>query len=184
MWLYISQNYLIQQPNKGEVGSSTMPHKINPIDFENAEGNLKLANALILHLAQTLPVSRLQRDLSGSTQMRNIGVAFSHSLLAYQSTLKGLLKIKLNVKIMQQDFINHPEILAEAIQTVLRVAGEQSAYQRLKDFTRGQKITLNKLNLFIDQLKLTTSLKDKLTTLNPQNYIGLAAKLTNKALKE
>ena len=140
MWGYISLGYFKQKPKKGEIGSSTMPHKVNPIDFENCEGNLGLANSLSLHFMTKLPISRFQRDLSDSTVMRNNGAALAYSLIAYKSLLKGLGKIEVNQKAIDEDLDNHWEVLAEPIQTVMRKYDIPNPYEKLKDLTRGNKV--------------------------------------------
>lgn len=175
IWGYVSLNYLQQKVVTGEVGSSTMPHKVNPIDFENAEGNLGIANALLSHFAAKLPISRWQRDLSDSTVLRNIGVVFSHSLLAYKSILSGLAKIQVNVCFLNEELNNHWEVLAEALQTVMRKYDIDEPYERLKEFTRGKKIDKKSLHNFIDGLKLPQKVKNNLKQLTPANYIGNAA---------
>ncbi|OGT53718.1 MAG: adenylosuccinate lyase [Gammaproteobacteria bacterium RIFCSPHIGHO2_12_FULL_41_15] len=176
-WAYISMNYFQQQHEVNEVGSSTMPHKVNPIDFENAEGNLGLANALANHLAEKLPISRLQRDLSDSTVLRNIGSVFGYSMLAWESLLKGLQKISPNRQTLQDDLQQHWEILGEAIQTVLRKHGVADAYERLKNFSRGKAITRQALHDFIEQLPLPVDEKQTLLKLTPESYTGYAEKL-------
>lgn len=183
LWTYISLDYLKQKTVKGEVGSSTMPHKINPIDFENSEGNLGVANSLLNHLAQKLPISRLQRDLSDSTVCRNIGVALAHSLLAFKSTQKGLEKIEVNQKIINQNLQNHPEVLAEAIQVILRREGLKMPYESLKKLTRGKRVTLNRFHRFIDSLKISAKIKRELKKIRPENYLGLAEELTTRVIK-
>lgn len=178
IWTYISLGYLGQKTIKGEVGSSTMPHKVNPIDFENSEGNLGLANAVLQHLARKLPVSRLQRDLTDSTVLRNMGVGFGYSLTAYQSTIKGLGKIKVN-EIRLADDLNHEwEVLAEPIQTVMRKLGKPNPYERLKELTRGKKITPEQIQTFIHELELPKEETERLVALSPATYIGLAVELT------
>ncbi len=178
LWQYISLNYFTQQTKADEVGSSTMPHKVNPIDFENAEGNLGVANALAMHLSQKLPVSRLQRDLSNSTVLRNLGVICGHSLLAYQALAKGLNKLKANPTQIQQDLASHWELLAEPIQMVLRANGITDAYQQLKDLTRDKVITRDLIMDFISQCDINPDDKARLLALTPENYIGLAVQLT------
>lgn len=180
MWGYISLGYFQQKSVSREVGSSTMPHKINPIDFENAEGNLGIANALLEHMVTKLPISRWQRDLSDSTVLRNIGVAVSHAILAYQSTCRGLSKLSLNEAIVAADLDHHWEVLGEAIQTVMRRYGIEQPYEKLKTFTRGQKITKELLRQFITELELEDKIKQQLLTLEPQNYIGYAADLAKR----
>lgn len=180
IWFYISQNYFIQKVKTSEVGSSTMPHKVNPIDFENAEGNLGLANALLQHFANKLPISRLQRDLSDSSVMRNLGVAFAHCLIAYNSIFKGLNKLVANKKLLQQDLQQKTEILAEALQTIMRRYKIEHAYEKLKTITRGKKITQEELLNFIDTLSIPIKEKQRLKNITPINYIGLAAELAKK----
>lgn len=177
IWRYISDNWITQKPKAGEIGSSTMPHKINPIDFENSEGNLGLANALFEFFARKLPISRLQRDLSDSTVERNFGVAFGYSYLAYLSLLKGLSKISVNENKIKEDLNNHPEIITEAIQTILRREGEKMPYEKLKELTRGKQVTLDDIHEFIDTLEVGEKIKKELKKITPENYIGLAVKL-------
>lgn len=178
MWGYISLGYFTQKPVKNEVGSSTMPHKVNPIDFENAEGNLGLANALFQHFSSKLPISRWQRDLVDSTVLRNLGVAFAHSLLAYQSLLKGINKLAINADIIAQDLDNNWAVLAEPIQTVMRRYGIPQPYEKLKTLTRGQDITKKDLHHFIDKLELPSDEKKRLKALTPANYLGYAVALS------
>ncbi len=177
MWRYISDGWLGQKAKEGEVGSSTMPHKINPIKFENSEGNLGIANALFTHFAQKLQVSRLQRDLSDSTVQRSIGSAFAHSLIAYQYTLNGLSRVAVNSEKVAEALLAHPEVLAEAIQTVLRREGVAMPYEQLKALTRGKEVTMADLTTFIDGLEVSATVKTELKQFTPQNYTGLAAKL-------
>jgi adenylosuccinate lyase len=177
MWRYISDGWITQKPKAGEVGSSTMPHKVNPIDFENAEGNLGVANALFEHFSRKLPASRLQRDLSDSTVERTFGVAFAHSYIAYASLVKGLGKINVNKRVMLEALQQHPEVLAEAIQTALRREGVPVPYEQLKQLTRGKQITLKDLAAFIDSLDIDPKLKKRLKQLRPETYIGLADKI-------
>ena len=177
MWHYISAGLVRQQPVKGEVGSSTMPQKVNPIDFENAEGNLQLANALFALFATKLPLSRLQRDLSDSTVLRNMGCAFGYAQVAYTSLLRGLTKIAFDRAAAKQELNAHPEVVAEAIQTVLRVYGVRNPYEKLRDLTRGKIITQEALQQFINQVDVPAEVKTKLYALTPENYIGLAEKL-------
>ncbi len=174
LWGYISLGYFRQRAIDGEVGSSTMPHKINPIDFENAEGNLGLANALLGHFAAKLPVSRWQRDLSDSTVLRSLGVALGHALLAYESILKGLGKLELDENAMRQDLDDSWEVLAEAVQSVLRAQGIEQGYERLKSFSRGRRIDRDALADFISQLPLHPAEKTRLLALTPRTYTGLA----------
>lgn len=178
MWRYISDGYVTQKPKAGEVGSSTMPHKINPIDFENSEGNIGLANALFEFFARKLPVSRLQRDLSDSTVERAFGTAFGHSLLAYSSLSKGLSKININENKIKEDLLSHPEVIAEAIQTVMRREGLPVPYESLKELTRGKQITVEDFGKFIDELKISSELKKELKKFTPLTYIGIADKLS------
>lgn len=174
MWTYISFDYFKQKMKSGEVGSSTMPHKVNPIDFENAEGNLGIANALFRHFAEKLPISRMQRDLSDSTVFRSIGVAFGHTMLAYKSLLKGLGKIELNEALVRADLASHFEVLAEPIQTILRKHGKTGAYEKLKALTRGKKVTAESLRAFIQALDIPEDDKKRLLALTPERYTGLA----------
>ncbi len=177
VWGYISINYFKQKILANEVGSSTMPHKVNPIDFENCEGNLGLANSLAIHLSEKLPISRWQRDLTDSTVQRNIGVVIAYSVLAYSSLLKGLSKLEINESIMHEELNNNWELLAEPIQTVMRKAGIKNAYEKLKELTRGKKIDSTKVRDFINSLELNEVEKNALLQLTPHNYIGLANKL-------
>ncbi len=177
MWRYISDNWVTQKVNANETGSSTMPHKVNPIDFENSEGNLGLANTLFEFFARKLPVSRLQRDLSDSTVERAFGTAFGHSLLAYTSLLKGLSKIDVNKNKMTDDLMAHPEVIAEAIQTVLRRESYPVPYEALKGLTRGKAATMEDFAIFINGLNVSDSVKEELRSFTPENYIGLASKL-------
>lgn len=177
IWSYISLGYFKQKTVAGEVGSSTMPHKVNPIDFENAEGNLGLANALFGHFSNKLTQSRLQRDLSDSTVLRNIGVAFSYSLIAYHSIAKGNDKLQINRPALQADLDANWEVLAEAIQTVMRRYNVPNAYEQLKDLTRGHGIDANSLKEFINQLSIPEEAKAQLINLRPETYTGLAAQL-------
>jgi adenylosuccinate lyase len=174
IWQYIAMDYFKQTIKKGEVGSSAMPHKVNPIDFENAEGNLGMANAIFEHLSAKLPISRLQRDLTDSTVLRNVGVPFAHTIIAFQSTLKGLNKLVLNEEKIQQDLINNWAVVAEAIQTILRRENYPNPYEALKDLTRNhQKITQETLHQFIDQLNINESIKQELKQITPFNYTGI-----------
>ncbi|HEV2700979.1 MAG TPA: adenylosuccinate lyase [Steroidobacteraceae bacterium] len=180
IWGYISLGYLRQKPVAGEVGSSTMPHKINPIDFENAEGNLGVANALLRHFAEKLPVSRWQRDLTDSTVLRNVGVALGHSLVAWRSTLRGLAKMDVDPVRISGDVNAAWEVLGEAVQTVLRAQGVANGYELLKDFTRGRAIDGASLGAFIESLPIAAPEKVRLQQLRPQDYVGLAAELARK----
>ncbi len=176
-WGYISLGYLRQRATSGEVGSSTMPHKVNPIDFENAEGNLGLANALLRHFAEKLPVSRWQRDLTDSTVLRNLGVALGHTLIAWRSLARGLGKVDADPARMSADLEGAWEVLGEAVQTVLRAAGVPEGYERLKAFTRGRAIDARSLAEFIEALPLPGEEKRRLKALTPAGYTGLAARL-------
>lgn len=177
IWRYISDCWIVQSVKKGEVGSSTMPHKINPIDFENAEGNLGVANALFEHFSRKLPIARLQRDLSDSTVERAFGAAFAHSLIAYRSLQKGFSKIGVNEYAMLEALHQHPEVLAEAIQTVLRASGAEMPYEKLKELTRGKQVTLQNMQSFIDDLDVAVDVKKRLKELRPENYVGIAEKI-------
>ena len=182
IWSYISLGYFSQKTVKNEVGSSTMPHKVNPIDFENSEGNLGLSNALLDHLASKLPISRWQRDLTDSTVLRNIGLAMAYGFIAYESCLKGLNKIVVNKDKIHQDLDNAWEVLAEPIQTVMRKNGIENPYEKLKELTRGnQHITKEALHEFITKLNLNTEDKTYLLNLSPHNYIGIASFLAKKS---
>ncbi len=176
-WMYISRGIFSQKVVGKEVGSSTMPHKVNPIDFENAEGNLELANALFSKLSERLPISRLQRDLSDSTMQRSIGTAFGYSLLALKSLHKGLGKLSLNHKRLSEELDNNWEVLAEPIQTVMRLYGIKDAYERLKAFTRGKKVGEKELKAFVEKLPIPKEAKERLQKLRPESYVGLAEKL-------
>ncbi|MBQ3666739.1 MAG: adenylosuccinate lyase [Elusimicrobiaceae bacterium] len=180
MWHYISAGLVKQQTVKGEVGSSTMPQKVNPIDFENAEGNLQLSCALLDFLSNKLPVSRLQRDLSDSTVLRNIPVALGHALVAYESLLKGLSKVAFDKDVAYEELLQHPEVLAEAIQTILRAYGCENAYELLRDFTRGRRLTVSALTDFIDGLNVPAPVKMQLHMLEAEKYLGLAPKLAEE----
>lgn len=180
LWGYISLGYFKQKIKEGEVGSSTMPHKVNPIDFENSEGNIGISNALLYHLAEKLPVSRWQRDLTDSTVLRTLGTALGHALLAWKSTLKGLKKLEIDEHKMQKDLELSWEVLAEPIQTVMRKLGLENAYDQLKSLTRGQAMTPEKLQEFIRSLNLPESDKNELIRLAPTTYIGFAQKLTEQ----
>lgn len=174
VWTYISMDYFKQKIKKGEVGSSAMPHKVNPIDFENAEGNLGIANALLEHLSAKLPVSRLQRDLTDSTVLRNIGVPVAHTILAINSLQKGLKKLILNKEKIDEDLDNNWAVIAEAIQTILRRENFLHPYETLKELTRNnEKITKEKIHRFIDTLKINDSLKKELKKITPFNYVGI-----------
>jgi len=174
VWTYISMDYFKQKTKKGEVGSSAMPHKVNPIDFENAEGNLGMANALLEHLSAKLPVSRLQRDLTDSTVLRNIGVPVAHTLLAIKSLIKGLDKLVLNEAKLKEDLENNWAVVAEAIQTILRRENYPNPYEALKNLTRGKdKITKQSIHKFISSLKVSNAIKKELKAITPWNYVGV-----------
>lgn len=180
MWFYISRGIFSQKKRPGEVGSSTMPHKINPIKFENAEGNLGIANALLSHLTQKLPISRMQRDLSDSTVLRNQGVPLAHSLLACKNILNGLSRVAVNKAQLAKELNEHPEVLAEAVQTVLRKVGYEKPYEAIKELTRGEHVTLASLRAFIKKLDIPSAEKQKLLRLTPKTYTGLASSLVRK----
>ncbi|MFA5824998.1 MAG: adenylosuccinate lyase [Gallionellaceae bacterium] len=181
IWGYISLGYFKQKVVAGEVGSSTMPHKVNPIDFENAEGNLGLANALLKHLSEKLPISRWQRDLTDSTVLRNMGVALGYTLLAYESCLKGLNKLEANPQRMAEDLDNSWEVLAEPIQTVMRRYNIENAYDKLKELTRGKNgINRASLQTFIETLDIPATEKQRLHALSPETYLGKAAELAQR----
>jgi len=174
MWSYISMNYFSQEIKKGEIGSSAMPHKVNPIDFENAEGNFGIANAMFEHLSAKLPVSRLQRDLTDSTVLRNVGVPVAHTVIAIKSLLKGLGKIKLNKEALEKDLDDNWAVIAEAIQTVLRREGYYNPYEALKDLTRRNKhITRKEIAAFIEKLEINKTVKKELLAITPFNYTGV-----------
>ncbi|BBB59229.1 adenylosuccinate lyase [Undibacterium sp. KW1] len=177
IWGYISVGYFKQKTKAGEIGSSTMPHKVNPIDFENSEGNLGLANSLLRHLSEKLPVSRWQRDLTDSTVLRNIGVAFGYTLLAYDSCLRGLNKLETNPERLAADLDATWEVLAEPVQTVMRRYAVENAYEQLKELTRGKGITKAALQEFVEGLAIPRDAKDLLLAMTPANYTGIAAKL-------
>ena len=177
IWQYISLGYFKQKTKAGEIGSSTMPHKVNPIDFENSEGNLGLANALLCHLSAKLPLSRLQRDLTDSTVLRNMGVAFGYSLLAYDSSLRGLNKLEANPQRLAEDLDACWEVLAEPVQTVMRRYGIENPYEQLKDLTRGKGIDKDALHAFIRTLAIPEAERQRLLQMTPGNYIGIAARL-------
>ncbi|OUD12359.1 adenylosuccinate lyase [Thioflexithrix psekupsensis] len=178
IWSYISLGYFKQRVVQGEIGSSTMPHKVNPIDFENAEGNLGIANALFEHLAAKLPISRWQRDLTDSTVLRNLGVGVAHTLIAYESCLKGIGKLEVNVAAIEADIKTAWEVLAEPIQTVMRRDGVPNAYEKLKELTRGRGIDQARLQAFILELPLSETEKNRLLALLPETYLGNAVEQT------
>jgi adenylosuccinate lyase len=179
IWGYISVGYFKQKVKAGEIGSSTMPHKVNPIDFENSEGNLGMANAILRHMAEKLPISRWQRDLTDSTVLRNMGVGFGYTLLGYDSCLRGLNKLEINSAKLAEDLDNSWEVLAEPIQTVMRRYGIENPYEQLKELTRG-KGGINKASLhaFIETLKIPADAKNLLLEMTPASYTGKAAELT------
>lgn len=174
VWGYISLGYFKQKTIAGEIGSSTMPHKVNPIDFENSEGNLGIANAIMNHLSAKLPISRWQRDLTDSTVLRNLGVGLAHSLIAYQASLKGISKLEINAARLNEDLNNSWEVLAEPIQTVMRRYGIEAPYEKLKELTRGRAINQQIMQEFVDKLELPEQAKEELKALTPSNYIGNA----------
>ncbi len=178
IWGYISLGYFRQKTRDGEIGSSTMPHKVNPIDFENAEGNLGIANALLNHLAEKLPVSRWQRDLTDSTSIRNVGIAIAHCTIAWQSCLKGITKLEVNPATINSDLENSWEVLAEAIQTVMRRHGIDEPYEKLKQLTRGKTITRETMQQFINSLDIPAKEKQRLLALTPETYTGNAKEQT------
>ena len=181
VWMYVSMGYFKQRTVKGEIGSSTMPHKVNPIDFENSEGNLGLANAVLGFMARKLPVSRMQRDLTDSTTLRNMGVGFGYTLIAIRSTLKGLGKLELNCERLAEDLDRNWEVLAEPIQTVMRKVGMDHPYERLKELTRGRRVTAEIMRDFVKGLDLPKADKARLMKLSPATYTGIAAKLAKLA---
>ncbi|VTU41102.1 Adenylosuccinate lyase [Variovorax sp. PBS-H4] len=181
VWGYVGLGYFKQRLKKGEIGSSTMPHKVNPIDFENAEGNLGLANALLRHLSEKLPISRWQRDLTDSTVLRNIGVAFGYAVLAYASLATGLGKLELNEEALADDLEASWEVLAEPIQTVMRRFGVQGAYEQLKEVTRGKTVTAEALHELIRSLEIPDAEKERLLAMTPASYTGKAAELARRA---
>jgi adenylosuccinate lyase len=180
VWAYISLGYFKQKTIAGEVGSSTMPHKVNPIDFENSEGNLGLANAIFNHLSAKLPISRWQRDLTDSTVLRNLGVGVGHSVIAYQSTLKGISKLEVNPDKLNEDLDNCWEVLAEPVQTVMRRYGIEKPYEKLKELTRGQGIDKQRLQEFVSTLEIPEEAKKTLLEMTPSNYLGNAAEQAKK----
>lgn len=183
IWTYIMIGYFKQRTIAGEIGSSTMPHKVNPIDFENSEGNIGIANAIFDHLGSKLQVSRLQRDLSDSTALRNVGVGFAHSLVAYKSTMKGLNKLEVNEETLQTDLDCNWEVLAEPIQTVMRRYGIESPYEKLKELTRGNRVTKEGMQVFVKNLELPDNAKNELLLLTPFTYVGNAEEMAKKIPK-
>jgi adenylosuccinate lyase len=180
LWGYVSLGYFRQRAVAGEVGSSTMPHKVNPIDFENSEGNLGIANALLRHLSEKLPVSRWQRDLTDSTVLRNVGVAFGHSLLGWVAASRGLDRLEVDPAQLAADLEANWEVLGEAVQTVLRRYGVEDAYEQLKSLTRGRRISADDLRAFIQGLAIPDEAKQRLLGLTPASYVGKAADLARK----
>jgi len=180
VWGYISLGYFKQRTKAGEIGSSTMPHKVNPIDFENAEGNLGLANAVLTHLSQKLPISRWQRDLTDSTVLRNMGVGLGYALLAYDSLARGLGKLEVNPQALADDLDSAWEVLAEPIQTVMRRHALPNPYERLKELTRGKAITKESIQAFVQTLELPEDDKARLLAMTPGNYIGKAVELAER----
>jgi adenylosuccinate lyase len=180
VWLYVSQRYLGQEAESGETGSSTMPHKVNPIDFENSEGNLSKANSDLAFLGEYVTTSRLQRDLSDSTVKRNIGGAFAHCLIAYDKTQAGLAKVVPNERVMREDLESTPEILGEAIQTILRREGDTDAYERVKDLTRGKDVAVEDFHDLFDDLDVDDDVRAELKALTPTDYVGVASELVDE----
>lgn len=180
VWAYISRAYFKQKQVEGEIGSSTMPHKVNPIDFENSEGNLGLANAVLNHMAEKLPISRWQRDLTDSTVLRNMGVGFAYSLIAYQATLKGLGKLQLNAEVINQDLDAAWEVLAEPLQTIMRRYGVEEPYEKLKALTRGKQVDADALASFIEALDVDEEVKFAMLKLTPHSYVGIAEQLAKE----
>jgi adenylosuccinate lyase len=179
VWLYVSQRYLGQEAAAGETGSSTMPHKVNPIDFENSEGNLSKANADLTFLADYVTNSRLQRDLSDSTVKRNVGAAFAHCLIGYGKTATGLDKVVPNEQVMREELDAHPELVGEAVQTILRREGDTEAYERVKELTRGRDVTLADFRDLFDELDVSESVREELRALSPATYVGLGDELVD-----
>ncbi|RUO81559.1 adenylosuccinate lyase [Idiomarina tyrosinivorans] len=179
VWGYIALNHFKQRTIEGEVGSSTMPHKVNPIDFENSEGNLGIANAVMQHLAQKLPISRWQRDLTDSTVLRNLGVGFAHAAIAYQATVKGLSKLEVNEENLRRELNQNWELLAEPVQTVMRRYGVEKPYEKLKELTRGKRISQDDLIAFIEALDVPEAAKAEMKALTPENYLGRATQFVD-----
>ena len=184
IWSYISIGYFKQRKVEGETGSSTMPHKVNPIDFENSEGNLGIANAIFGHLSEKLPISRWQRDLTDSTVLRNMGTGLAYSLLSYKSTLKGLGKLEINPSVLAEDLNQSWEILAEPIQTIMRRHGVEEPYEKLKELTRGQSLKQESIEQMLETLDIPESARALIRELTPMNYTGLASELVEKLLDE
>jgi adenylosuccinate lyase len=183
IWAYISIGYFKQKAVDGETGSSTMPHKVNPIDFENSEGNLGMANAVFGHLAEKLPISRWQRDLTDSTALRNLGSGFAYSMIAYQSSIKGIGKLELNSDKLNEDLRASWEVLAEPIQTIMRKYGIDEPYEKLKELTRGETLSKSSIESMIEELDLPDDAKQQIRSITPANYIGAAEQLVNRLLK-
>ena len=179
MWLYISMGYFKQKVIKDEVGSSVMPHKVNPINYENSMANIRIGNSILDCLSNNLQISRMQRDLSDSSMLRNIGVAFAHTIISINQTVKGFLKMQINEEVIKKDLEDSPEVLAEAVQTILRKNHFDNAYELLKEFTRGKKITLESLREFVKELNINEEDKNILLNLTPESYIGLSEELCN-----
>jgi adenylosuccinate lyase len=184
IWAYISIGYFKQKQVEGETGSSTMPHKVNPIDFENSEGNLGIANAILSHLAEKLPISRWQRDLTDSTVLRNLGSGIAYSMIAYQSSLKGIGKLQLNPEKLEQDLDESWEVLAEPIQTIMRKYGIEEPYEKLKKITRGESLDKARVESMVEELGLPKEARDQILILTPANYIGVAERLVEQLLEE
>ncbi len=179
MWLYISMGYFKQKVIKDEVGSSVMPHKVNPINYENSMANIRIGNSILDCLSNNLQISRMQRDLSDSSMLRNIGVAFAHTIISINQTVKGFLKMQINEEVIKKDLEDSPEVLAEAVQTILRKNHFDNAYELLKEFTRGKKITLESLREFVKELNINEEDKNILLNLTPESYTGLSEELCN-----
>ena len=182
MWMYISRNYFLQNNVKGEVGSSVMPHKINPINFENSMANIRISNGILSSFIDNLQISRMQRDLSDSSMLRNIGLAIAYTLISIKQTIIGINKLRVNKEFLEQELDNNPEILSEAIQTILRKNGNENGYELLKELTRGKKVTLEELRDFIQKLEIDENDKERLLKLKPQDYIGLAEEISKSLL--
>ncbi|WP_256692839.1 lyase family protein, partial [Histophilus somni] len=180
LWGYIALNHFKQRTIAGEIGSSTMPHKVNPIDFENSEGNLGLANAVMSHLGAKLPISRWQRDLTDSTVLRNLGVGLGYCLIAYAATLKGISKLEVNEPHLREELNQNWEVLAEPIQTVMRRYGIEKPYEKLKELTRGKRVNAEAMREFIEKLEIPAHEKARLKQLTPETYIGSAISLVEK----
>ena len=183
MWMYISRNYFLQNNVKGEVGSSVMPHKINPINFENSMANIRISNGILSSFIDNLQISRMQRDLSDSSMLRNIGLAIAYTLISIKQTIIGINKLRVNKEFLEQELDNNREILSEAIQTILRKNGNENGYELLKELTRGKKVKLEELRDFIQKLEIDENDKERLLKLKPQDYIGLAEEIANNVIK-